>query len=171
LDSNLKETKQFLFYGLNSIFIKRLFEIIKRDHKCSGINYQFKSKFDKNIYFNFIDSEKLISQSVYEGLDTIVISSEVLHNITSEEDFNDFKHLINEISTNNKVRLLYISIANPISVNYNKKDDSLFLKEPLNNNYNSWTYDILNSIDTSKNFIYELDSFISYNLSDKEVSS
>ena len=85
-----KISNKFMFYGTNSIFIKRMFELTKRNHESVGVDYNTKSKFDHNIYIDFLGSEKLITQTVYNGFDTIVISSEVLYHIISNEEFNAF---------------------------------------------------------------------------------
>lgn len=163
-----KISNKFMFYGTNSIFIKRMFELTKRNHESLGVDYKTKSKFDHNIYFDFLESEKLITQTVYKGFDTIVISSDVLYHIISNEEFNAFNVLINDISKSDKVKLLYISIFNPLKIKYEENKELFSLKEPLNSNYKTWTNKVIESIDKSKNLIYELDSFISYNISNFE---
>ena len=90
MTNKTKKINKFIFYGTNSIFKKRMFELTKRTHDSVGVDYSTKSKFDHNIYFAFLESEKLIMQSVYKGFDTIVISSEVLYHIISKEEFNAF---------------------------------------------------------------------------------
>ena len=168
MTNKTKKINKFIFYGTNSIFKKRMFELTKRTHDSVGVDYSTKSKFDHNIYFAFLESEKLIMQSVYKGFDTIVISSEVLYHIISKEEFNAFNVLINDISKSDKVKLLYVSIINPLKIKYEENKDLLSLKEPLNSNYKTWANKVIESIDKSKNFIYELDSFISYNISNFE---
>lgn len=168
MTNKTKKSSKFLFYGKNSIFKKRMFELTKRNQESVGVNYNIKSKFDHNIYFDFLESEKLIMQSVYKGLDTIVISSEVLYHVVSKEEFNAFNALISDISKSNKVKLLYVSVINPLKIKYEEDKEILSLKEPLNSNYKIWANKVIESIDKSKNFIYELDSFISYNISNFE---
>ena len=163
-----KISNKFMFYGTNSIFIKRMFELTKRNHESVGVDYNTKSKFDHNIYIDFLGSEKLITQTVYNGFDTIVISSEVLYHIISNEEFNAFNVLINDISKSDKVKLLYVSIFNPLKIKYEENKELFSLKEPVNSNYKTWTNKVIESIDKSKNLIYELDSFISYNISNFE---
>lgn len=157
------KNRNILLYGSNFLFASRLNQIFKRDYYITLIPVDLKSNNDLEIN----TPEILIKTCDLNDINLVIITSEILTLISSENLFLEFKYFIS-ILNKSKIKLLFISIKKPLLIEINKKTNSLYFNKIKYLKYLELKDDINKNIDLNKNLIYELQSFITSTTSNLE---
>ncbi len=148
----------FLIYGSNCLFNQRIYHLFKRNKNILNIDFEYKFDYQNNIEFNFKNFSFLKNFLKTYNLQSIILTDEIIHVIKKENDFLKFLSLISQLSKSKQIKLIYISITEPLPTDYKIQNNYILSTE--SKKVKSWKKSIIEKIDLQTNLIFNLKTFI-----------